>query len=176
VKTTLLPAIGILGALLFGTGTGIATMRPPRRTLSFDGAWQTAEGTMGQVPALIECMAPALGLVSLAMPPFADPPGPKVADRSKVPQPDPKRDAFWYRRVFQIDQPLPIIAVLKVHKAMFGSQVILNGKALGDHRPNFTPGYFNARPVLKVGENVLLIRIGAEGGWQRRGRPLREAR
>ena len=45
---------------------------------------------------------------------------------------------------------------------MFGSRVILNGQVLGDHRPSFTPGYFNAKPALKVGENELLIRVGAD--------------
>jgi hypothetical protein len=85
-----------------------------------------------------------------------------VADRRRVPQKDPNRDAFWYRRTFELDSPIPAVAVLKVAKAMFGSRVMLNGQVLGEHRPSFTPGYFNARPALKVGENVLLMRLGAD--------------
>ena len=36
-------------------------------------------------------------------------------------------------------RPWPVI---KVRKAMFGTRVVLNGQALGDHLPSFTPGYF----------------------------------
>ena len=119
-------------------------------------------GENGPGPRLFDRTVPVPGLASLATPAFADPPGPKVRDRDKVPQKDPKRDAFWYRRTFRLDQPAPAVAVLKVHKAMFGTRVILNGQVLGDHRPSFTPGYFNAKPALKAGENELLIRVGAD--------------
>jgi len=159
---TQLTSIGILAAILFPTGTSLAATQPPRRVLSLDGTWQIAEGNMDRVPTVFEHTVPVPGLASLATPPFADSPGPNVADRQKVPQKDPKRDAFWYRRTFQLDQPVPAVAVLKVHKAMFGSRVILNGQVLGDHRPSFTPGFFNAMPALKVGENELLIRVGAD--------------
>jgi len=157
-----LTTIAIHVALLFRIGTGFAAAQPPRRVLSLDGTWQIAEGTMDRVPADFDRTVPVPGLASLAVPPFDDPPGPKVADRSKVPQKDPKRDAFWYRRSFRLDQPVPSLAVLKVRKAMFGSRVILNGHVLGDHRPSFTPGYFNAKPALAVGENELLVRVGAD--------------
>ena len=143
-------SIGILTALLFQTGTSLAAAQPPRRALSLDGTWQIAEGKMDRspLPSSTRCRCPAWR--RWRRPPFADPPGPKVADRLKVPQKDPKRDAFWYRRTFQLDQPPPAVAVLKVHKAMFGSRVILNGQVLGDHLPSFTPGYFNAKPALKA--------------------------
>jgi hypothetical protein len=136
--------------------------QPQRRTVSLDGTWQIAEGKMEHDPAAFERAVPVPGLVSLATPAFADPPGPKVANRQTVPQKDPKRDAFWYRRSFQLDQPVPAVAVLKIHKAMFGSRVILNGQVLGDHLPSFKPGYFNAQPALKTGPNELLIRVGAD--------------
>ena len=95
----------------------------PRRIVSLDGDWEVAEGKMDQVPASFERTVPVPGLVSLAAPAFADPPGPKVAERHKVPQKDPKRDAFWYRRTFQFEQPVPAVALIKVHKAMFGTRV-----------------------------------------------------
>ena len=79
---------------------------------------------------------PVPGLVSLATPPF-DAPGPKVANRQSIPQKDPKRDAFWYRRTFTLDGPLPAVAKLKVAKAMFGTRVFLNGTLLGDHAAEF---------------------------------------
>ena len=127
MNNTQLTSIGILAALLFQTGTSLAATQPPRRVLSLDGTWQIAEGKMDRVPTAFERTVPVPGLASLATPPFANPPGPKVADRQKVPQKDPKRDAFWYRRTFQLDQPLPAVAVLKVHKAMFGAHGWIGG-------------------------------------------------
>src|SRR5690606_17176689 len=55
------------------------------------------------------------------------------------------------------------VALLKVHKALYGTHVWLNGQDLGEHLPNFTPGYFDARGALlgNNAENELLIRIGA---------------
>ena len=85
-----------------------------------------------------------------------------MTDRQSVPQKDPRRDAFWYRRAFRVAEPLPTVAVLKVHKAMFGTRVFLNGKLLGDHAPCFTSGYFDARAALKLGDNDLVIRVGAD--------------
>jgi len=62
-----------------------------------------------------------------------------------------------------VDGPVPAVARLKVHKAKFGTRVLLNGKPVGEHRPCFTPGWFDVRPHLKGGgaENVLLVRVGA---------------
>ena len=92
-----------------------------------------------------------------------------MSNRRDATQKDPARDAFWYRRTFRFDQPVPAVARLKVHKAMFGSRIVLNGQQLGDHAPNHTPGYFDARAALRQGENVLLIRVGADRGAVDRG-------
>ena len=132
-----------------------------RTVVSLDGRWQIAEGKMDPAPVKFDRTVPVPGLVSLATPPF-DAPGPKVANRQSIPQKDPQRDAFWYRRTFTLDGPLPAVAKLKVAKAMFGTRVFLNGTLLGDHRPSFTPGYFDARPALKTGSNEVLIRVGAD--------------
>lgn len=158
-------------AVRWGTTLLIASCAPsvlaapadagPRRVLSLDGTWEIAEGTLAAVPATFSRTVSVPGLVSLATPAFASPPGPPLADRRKTTLPDPAREAFWYRRTFRFDGPVPAVARLKVHKAMFTSQVILNGRALGDHAPSFTPGYFDVRAALRSGENVLLIRIGA---------------
>jgi hypothetical protein len=135
--------------------------RAGRATLSLDGIWQIAEGKMDPAPALFERTAPVPGLVSLATPPF-ETPGPVVANRNSISQKDPRRDAFWYRRAFTLDGPIPAVAELKVAKAMFGARVFLNGTWLGDHAPSFTPGYFDAQPALKTGINEILIRVGAD--------------
>jgi len=52
------------------------------------------------------------------------------------------------------------VARLKVHKAMFGARVVLNGTVLGDHLPALRPA--TSTPLaLRVGENEILIRVGA---------------
>ncbi len=127
-----------------------------RSVLPLDGTWEIADGRMDPAPTQFNRTVSVPGLASLAAPPFADPPGPKVAERGRFAQKDPKRDAFWYRRVFRFEGPVPAVARLKVHKAMFGSRVFLNGQVLGEHLPSFTPGYFDAKPALKTGENELL--------------------
>ena len=130
----------------------------PRSMLSLDGVWQIAEGKKDAVPSTFDHTVPVPGLVSLAQPAFVEP-GPLSAGLT---QKDPRRDAFWYRRTFRVDQPLPAVATIKVYKAMFGVRVIMNGKLLGEHMPCFTPGYFDARQALKQGENELIIRVGAD--------------
>ena len=121
-----------------------------RVTQSLDGTWQIAESTMEAVPTAFDRSVPVPGLVDMAQPAFED-----VGVKSA------KREAFWYRRAFQVDGPIPALALLKVHKAMFGTRVMLNGKLLGEHLPSFTPGYFDATAVLKTGANEVLIRVGA---------------
>ncbi len=134
---------------------------PYRSTISLDGEWQIAEGKMDQPPANFARTVPVPGLVSLAKPAF-DAPGPKVANRQSIPQKDPRRDAFWYRRTFALDGPPTAVAQVKVAQAMFGTRVFLNGTLLGDHAPSFTPGYFDAKPALKTGSNEIMIRVGAD--------------
>jgi hypothetical protein len=57
---------------------------------------------------------------------------------------------------------LPEWALLKIHKAKYGSAVWLNGKPLGEHLPSFTPSFWDLRPHLSAGaENELVVRVGA---------------
>ncbi len=131
-----------------------------RDTISLNGIWQIAEGTMDKIPEQFDHSVPVPGLVSLATPAFRDP-GPKVKDRRSLIQKDTLREAFWYFRTFTLDKPIQAIAMLKVSKAMFGTKVFLNGRDLGEHLPCFTPGYFDAKDALKTGENKLVIRVGS---------------
>jgi len=142
-------------------GTGAAE-NSEGQIISLDGTWQIAEGTMDRVPAAFVRSIQVPGLVSLANPEFADPPGPTVHDGKAIGQKDPKREAFWYRRTFTLGQPVTAVARIKVAKAMYGTKVILNGVDLGSHAPCFTPGYFDATSALSPAENVLLIRVGAD--------------
>ncbi len=131
-----------------------------RNTISLNGVWQIAEGTMDKIPEKFDHSVPVPGLVSLAKPAFRDA-GPRVRDRRSIIQKDTLREAFWYSRTFFINNPVSSVALLKVSKAMFGTRVFVNGKDMGEHLPCFTPGYFNVRDALKKGENRLIIRVGS---------------
>ena len=151
--------------IFFGTVLVLITLnacqdRQKRDSISLNGVWQVAEGTMDKIPDGFDHSVQVPGLVSLAAPPFRDP-GPRVKDRRSLTQKDTLREAFWYFRTFTIDKQIPDKAVLKVSKAMFGTKVFLNGKDLGEHLPCFTPGYFNVKEALVKGENKLIIRVGS---------------
>ncbi|MHB8901942.1 MAG: glycoside hydrolase family 2 protein, partial [Thermoguttaceae bacterium] len=162
----------LLAPAAFGTAalTANAASQPLRRVISLDGAWQIAEGKMDAIPAEFSRTVPVPGLVDMAVPAFVEP-GPAVAKRNAIPQKDPRRDAFWYRRRFTVDGPIPETATLKVAKAMFGTRVFVNGQLLGDHVPCWTPGFFHAKPALKPGENEVVIRVGADRDAVGRGYP-----
>ena len=122
------------------------------RIISLDGQWEIAAGTRNKMPRNFPGTVPVPGLVSAAQPAF-----------QQVGQPSALREVFWYRKKFRVPGPVPEAARLKVFKAMYGSRVYLNGKAVGENAYNFTPGIFNIKPFLKGNnaENELLICIGA---------------
>ncbi len=122
----------------------------PRQTISLDGVWQIEQGGMDAPPTAFTHSVPVPGLVDLASPGFTD-----VGKVSK------QRQAFWYRRNFRVEKSIPEIALLKLHKSRYGVTVWLNGKLLGQHMPCFTPVEFDARALLKTGDNEVMIRIGA---------------
>lgn len=123
---------------------------PLRNTILLDGAWQIEQGRMDRAPREFSHTVVVPGLIDMADPAFAE-----VGVKSSL------REAFWYRRTFQLDSPVPAVAMLKVHKAMFGTKVIFNGVPVGEHLPCFTPGCFDARAAIRSGENEILIRVGA---------------
>ena len=128
-----------------------------RQTISLDGTWQIAEGKLDVVPDAFPRTVPVPGLADLAEPAFENDSKFKGARAFK----DPKRDAYWYHREFDLDV-VPPLARLKIHKAMFGTNVIVNGKEIGEHHPGFTPAYYDVTGALKKGRNEILIRIGAD--------------
>jgi len=151
--------------LLLGLVVSAALADGPRTVVSLDGLWEIAEGGMELAPAKFDRRVPVPGLVDLATPPFESP-GSTVSptERQQRKRPaDPRREAFWYRRSFKLEGPVPEVARLKVNKARYGTKVILNGKSVGEHGPNWTPGWFDVKPFLRGGgePNELLIRVGA---------------
>jgi beta-galactosidase len=116
-----------------------------RKTLSLDGEWDIAAGGGDTPPAQFGSKIPVPGLVDLAKPGLGE------------------NGVFWYRKKFTVTAPLSEVAVIKVARAKYTTRAFLNGKAIGVHTGNFTPGYFDAKPAIKEGENELVIRIADHG-------------
>ncbi len=139
--------------LLFGTHIAFcAGNSSPRRIISLDGKWEIAEGSMDSIPGSFGHKVPVPGLVDMAKPSFDE-----VGKKSE------KRQAFWYRRTFTVEGQIPAVAILKIHKAKYGTKVFLNGKLVGEHLPCFTPALLDVKKLLKGSgeQNELIIRIGA---------------
>ncbi len=132
----------------------IASLKPlpPRQVVNLDGPWQIEQGGMETAPLAFSHTVVVPGLVDMAQPAFAE-----AGKKSDL------RQAFWYRRTFKLDGPVPAVAILKIHKAQYGTKVFLNGQVVGEHLPCFTPALLDVKPYLK-GEgqtNELVIRLGA---------------
>jgi beta-galactosidase len=125
-----------------------------RRVVNLDGTWDIAQGAMDQAPSLFTHRVRVPGLADMAVPAFSDV-GKKESEKH--------RQAFWYRRSFKVEGPLPAVARLKIHKARYGARVFLNGKLVGEHLPCFTPAVLDVREYLKGNgqPNELVIRVGA---------------
>ena len=132
-----------------------------RQSISLDGTWQIAEGKLDTIPDAFSRTVPVPGLVDMAEPTFLPPPKLPAGERRYNLPKDPNRDAYWYRREFNLEV-VPPLARLKIHKAMFGTKVILNGKEIGEYPSSFTPAYYDVTEALKKGRNEILIRIGAD--------------
>jgi hypothetical protein len=126
---------------------------PPRTVVNLDGSWQVEQGSMDSRPQAFSHTVPVPGLMDMAQPAFKE-----IGKKS------PLRQAFWYRRTFRLDGAIPDVAILKIHKARYGTKVFVNDKIAGEHLPCFTPAYIDVRELLKSGgqENELVIRIGAD--------------
>jgi beta-galactosidase len=131
---------------------GVSLLAGPRTVISLNGVWDLAEGSMDSCPVRFDRLAPVPGLVDQAKPQFE-----VVGTNSTL------RSAFWYHKKFRLDEKVPAVARLKVHKAAYGTAVWLNGTPVGEHAPCFTPGYFDVGNLLRGhGEfNELVIRVGA---------------
>jgi len=124
-----------------------------RLIIDLNGTWEIAEGGMDSVPTVFGQKVPVPGLVDMAQPAFEE-----VGKKS------PRRQAFWYRRTFTLDKDIPEVAILKIHKAKYGTKVFLNGNFVGEHLPCFTPALLDVKPFLNDPgtENNLVVRVGAD--------------
>ncbi len=142
----------VICVMVWATTCFAAAPQQRRATMSLDGTWQIAQGSMEQRPAAFDAAVAVPGLVDMATPAFAE-----VGRKSAL------REAFWYRRVFKVDRDIPAFAHLMIRKARYGTKVWLNGQLVGEHLPCFTPAILDVKKQLKGGgqENELIIRVGA---------------
>jgi len=146
-----------IGGTLYGMSAAIAD----RTVLCLDGEWEIAQGGDATPPEKYEARAPVPGLADMAKPAFEG-----VGKKSE------KRRFFWCRRSFEVPAALPELAMLKIHKARFGTSVWINGQALGEHLPSFTPSYWDVRRHVKAGgQNEIVIRVGADREALPKGMP-----
>jgi len=103
--------------LIFCLGPASAMCGEARRLMNLGGTWQIAEGAINEVPRDFPHTVPVPGLVDMAQPPFED-----VGARGegRTLRKDPRRQAYWYRRTFNIDGDVPAVALLKIHKGGLG--------------------------------------------------------
>jgi hypothetical protein len=144
----------MVALVLASVASGACAGERSSAVLDLSGRWEVAEGSMDAVPQAESFTRTVVvpGLIDMAAPGFEE-----VGVASK------RREAFWYRRTFTLDGAVPASAKLKIHKAKYGTKVVLNGQVVGEHWPNFTPGLFDVREYLKGEgqENELLVRVGA---------------
>jgi beta-galactosidase/beta-glucuronidase len=153
IRAILESPLPIVLILLFGTHIAFcAGNSSSRRIISLDGRWEIAEGGMDSAPRSFEHKVPVPGLVDMAKPSFDE-----VGKKSD------KRQAFWYRRTFTVEGQIPDVAILKIHKAKYGTKVFLNGNFVGEHLPCFTGALLDVKKFLKGSgeQNELIIRVGA---------------
>ncbi len=169
VISVFLCAIGFV-SFAAGGGTGIANAKgkpaapASRRVISLDAVWQIAEGKLQRPPLEFKSSVNVPGLVDMAQPAF-------VAVGTN--QSGKHREAFWYRRTFTVNGPIPESARLKIHKAAFGTRVLLNGQSVGEHLPSFTPVEFDVRRFLQESgmPNELVVSVGAHRNVLPKGLP-----
>ena len=163
-----------------------------RLTICLNGEWEIEDSVLpDEIPKAFLHKVPVPGLAHLANPAFPDVDMfqsreylANMMSLGEVPDSTwntlgedgvgisgQKRNFLWYRKTFRLPARKEV-ALLKVNKAQFGTQVWLNGKKLGEHLGCFSAGYFNLTESLDwEGENTLLVRVGAHPAVLPKGSP-----
>lgn len=128
--------------------------------LNLNGIWEASLGSFGEIPQSFDHKIPVPGLIDLAEPAFSEP----YAFGKRTPLADIPEDrrALWYRTHFKTPPGDATVYRLKVGKAMYGTEVWLNGERIGFNPYIFTPGYFDLSKSMRSSgeENQLTIRVG----------------
>lgn len=86
-------------------------------------------------------------------------------------------DALWYRRSFAVPDGWEGDRILlHVGAADWEARVWINGELAGEHRGGYDPFCFEVTPLLREGENELVVRIWdpTDRGYQPRGKQVLE--
>jgi beta-galactosidase len=122
-----------------------------RNIINLNGKWDISESKTSTLPVKYTNSTVVPGLVDRTETPF-DSVGFKCS----------KRNFYNYHRTFKLPHNLPAKALLKIHKASYGTRVFLNGREVGYNPFCFTPTLFDIREFLKPGQaNDITIQIGA---------------
>jgi len=116
-----------------------------RKVMSLNGTWECTKGAEATIPTTFGATVPVPGLISMTTGTTGS------------------GSWWWYRKSFTLTETQSQVALIKIHKAKYGTRVYLNGTLVGEHLPCHTPGYFNIRPYINFsGSNVLVVRTGAQ--------------
>jgi hypothetical protein len=155
-----------------------------RSTLSLEGTWQVEDSVEpDRMPQTYRHKVAVPGLTHSALPAFADvdlyqsrqllsalvtqkrydaAAYAKLGDMRGTP--GQKRNYFWYHRQFT-GPARAQVAMLRINKAQFGTEVYLNGIRVGDHLSCFTAVDLDVSKAIRWNApNDLVIRIGAHPG------------
>lgn len=137
-----------------------------RQTISLNGDWQIAEGSYAEMPNTFNATVPVPGLADMATPPFegAGDLG-KINKKSKIKSPpkDSRREAFWYRKTFELKGAVPDIVQLRIRKAKYTIKVFVNGVVVGESKMCFSPNTFDISKAVKGNgqPNTVTVRVGS---------------
>jgi len=147
----------ISSAIFPETGSGKSD-----RVISLDGSWEITQGKADVLPSVFGHLVPVPGLIDMAEPPFSE-----VGIKSE------RREVFWYKRKFRLNQPLPDFVILKIHKVKYGARLYINGQFVDQHWPCFTPATFDIKNFLYTDgrENEIIVAVGADRTSIPEGRP-----
>jgi len=123
-----------------------------RQLICLNGTWDVEESLTDDIPKTFSHQTSVPGLIDTARPAF-DSAGLKCT----------KRNYYWVRSFFTINNDIPPVALLKINKSMYGTKVFINGKEVGYNTFCFTPSYFNIHDFIKQGgeKNEIIVRLGA---------------
>ncbi|MHC4740604.1 MAG: glycoside hydrolase family 2 TIM barrel-domain containing protein, partial [Planctomycetota bacterium] len=152
----------VFAVILVIASVSFAAKAGPREVITLNGMWEVEQGSLDSVPKQFGHKVVVPGLIDMAEPAFED-----VGKKSD------KRQAFWYKRSFKFKGEIASVAILKIHKAKYGTKVWLNGEVAGEHLPCFTPALLDVKRLLKADgeENILLVRLGANRESVPEGQP-----
>lgn len=155
-----------------------------RRILSLNGIWEVEEGNLSEMPEEFNHTIQVPGFVDMATPGFTQPGEVKFITGLGMLSPsgfltlmkfrDKQREAFWYRKEFKVAGHVPEVAILKIGKAKYGSEVWLNGTRLGGNSRHFLSGIYDVTGILK-GQgtvNELVVRVGTSVTYRTNNRNI----